>query len=336
MASALVFPVSDASQVGEARRTAGRLAEAAGLRETQCGEAAIVAAELGNNLAKYGKGGKLLLQPLTLGAGVALEILAIDCGPGMEDINRCMQDGFSTGGTPGTGLGAVRRLAAEFDLFSIPGSGTVVMARIGVKPRSGALARPAFRWAAISVPAPHETVCGDTWSVLEHGDDIRVMIADGLGHGPLAAEASQLAARLFEQEDFPAADDFIRRAHEAMSGTRGAAVAAAIGSASNRALQYAGVGNIAGTLRGPAESRGLFSHNGTVGHLIRKVQQLAYPWPQRALLVMHSDGMLSRWDLKDYPGLNTRHPSIVAAVLFRDFVRGRDDVTVVVVAIAQA
>lgn len=335
MQSNVVIAVTDASQVGEARRHATRLAETAGLSETLKGQAAIVATELANNLAKYGTNGRLLIQPLVCGGTPGLEILAIDSGPGMADVQQCMRDGFSTGGTPGTGLGAIRRIAAEFDLFSIRDSGTIVMARMGTKSRPGAQSKPAFRWSAISAPAPGETVCGDTWSVLERDDELHVLIADGLGHGPLAAEASQVAARVFEEGSFAGPNAFIESVHRSMSGTRGAAVAAATASASKRALRYAGVGNIAGTLQSPTESRGLFSHNGTVGHQMRKAQQLDYPWPDRGMMIMHSDGLQSRWDLGNYPGILVRHPAIVAAVLFRDFVRGRDDVTVVVAGLAQ-
>lgn len=335
MASQIVIAVTDASQMGEARRAATRWAEVAGLSETQRAEAGIVATELGNNLAKYGTGGKMLIQPRSVGGAAGLEILAIDSGPGMADVQRCMQDGFSTGGTPGTGLGAVRRIAAEFDLCSIPELGTVVLARIGVKPRPGVQKPSPFRWAAICVPAPGEAVCGDAWRVMERGDELHLMIADGLGHGPLAAEASEPCARLFEKGSFTGPDAFIDIAHRSISGTRGAAVAACIASATKRSLRYAGAGNIAGTLRSASESRGLVSHNGTVGHLMRKVQQIDYPWPDRGLLIMHSDGLQSRWDLSRYPGLVARHPAVVAGVLYRDFVRGRDDVTVLVAGLAQ-
>lgn len=331
----LVIPVADASQVGEARRAVVRLAETAGLNETQRGEAAIVVTELANNLAKYGRNGKLLLQPLMLRGNAVVEVLAIDSGPGMEDVHRCLQDGFSTGGTSGTGLGAVRRIATEFDLCSVQKSGTVVLARIGPKP-SGYLPRTSpFRFGVVSVAAPGETVCGDAWRVLELGDDVCMMIADGLGHGPLANEAAERAATTFETGAHAQPGAFIESAHRAMSGTRGAAVAAGIGSAAKQALRFAGVGNIAGALRSATESRGLFSHNGTVGHQMRKVQQLEYPWPPDTLLVMHSDGLQSRWDLSRYAGLARRHPAVIAAVLYRDFVRGRDDVTVLVVARTQ-
>jgi serine/threonine protein phosphatase PrpC len=64
---------------------------------------------------------------------------------------------------------------------------------------------------------------------------------------------------------------------------------------------------------------------------MRKAQQLAYDWPERALLIMHSDGVSNRWSLDAHEGLIGRHPAVVAAVLLRDFGRGRDDATVLVV-----
>jgi anti-sigma regulatory factor (Ser/Thr protein kinase) len=327
----MLIAVSDASQVGEARRAAARLAEAAGLGETRRGEVAIIATELANNLARYGRDGRMLLQTIPTAAGPAVEMIAFDAGPGMENVRRCMEDGFSTGGTPGTGLGAVRRLSTEFDLYSARDTGTVVLSRVTAQPASPARAPGPLQWAAVSTPAPNESICGDAWRVIQRGDEIAIMIADGLGHGPFAAEASEQAGRLFEEQAFGEPGSFISNAHRAISGTRGAAIAAGTASVSGRTLRYAGVGNIAATLCSAADSRGLVSHNGTVGVQVRKVQQFDYPWPDRGLLIMHSDGLQSRWSLENYPGLLTCHPAVIATVLYRDFVRGRDDVTVAVV-----
>jgi hypothetical protein len=114
-----------------------------------------------------------------------------------------------------------------------------------------------------------------------------------------------------------------------MHGTRGGAVAVA--RISGPGARFAGVGNIAGSIVTPSVSRGLMSHNGTAGVRVRKVQELDYPWPEGGMLVMHSDGLQTRWSLDAYPGLAQRHPAVVAGLLYRDFTRGRDDVTVAVV-----
>lgn len=328
MTAHVTVPVTDPSQIGEARRTAQRMAENAGLTEVECGHAAIVATELATNLSKYATAGRLLLQILRRSSGACIELLAIDSGPGMEDVERCLRDGYSTSGTPGTGLGAIRRLSSEFDIYSRVGGGTVVLARVGGK--CGVPIARGFQWAAVSAPAPNELVCGDAWRVAERDGQIALMVADGLGHGPLAAAAADLAADVFDADGFDAPGAICDRAHRALSGSRGAALATA--RVTQRAgVQYAGVGNIAGVVLSPAQNRGMASQNGIVGLQMRKVQQLDYEWPDRALLIMHSDGVSNRWSLETYEGLIVRHPAVVAAVLLRDFGRGRDDATVVAV-----
>ncbi|HUR15717.1 MAG TPA: ATP-binding protein [Candidatus Limnocylindrales bacterium] len=323
-----VLAIEDVSQVGQARRLATRLAEQAGFPEEQCGQAALVATELSTNLLKYGTQGKLMLQPADWNGDALLQVLAIDHGPGIADVQRCLQDGVSTGGTPGTGLGAVQRLSQVFDIHSTVGKGTVVFAACGRRP-----ARPrkasSFTWTALSTPAPGETVCGDTWAVRETDGGLDVMVADGLGHGPLAFEAAEMAARAFEAR--PATTvEYLERAHRALQGSRGAALAMARVDPSG-AVAYAGLGNISGTIAVDGKGRGLASQNGTVGLQARRLQQHTYELPANALLTMHSDGLSNRWSLDNYVGLATRHPAVIAGVLYRDMLRGRDDATIVVI-----
>jgi anti-sigma regulatory factor (Ser/Thr protein kinase) len=319
--------VSEPSQVGEARRVAARLAEAIGLDERIRGEVAIVATELATNLARYARKGAVLIQALDLPAGPTLELLSIDSGPGMADLSACLRDGYSTGGTAGNGLGAVRRLSTEFDIHSIP-AGTVIVSRF--RRPATATGGPGFDWAAISVPAPHETVCGDAWRIAVGPEGAALMVCDGLGHGPLAAEAAGRAAAAFAERPFDDAAALIERAHGALTGSRGAAMAVA--TIGRTGLRYAGAGNIAGVLIGGERPRGLPSQNGTVGVQIRKIQALDYEWPAGGRLFMHSDGLTNRWTLDSYPGLISRHPAVQAGVLWRDCTRGRDDATIVIVA----
>jgi hypothetical protein len=194
---------------------------------------------------------------------------------------------------------------------------------------------PGFRAAGVSAPATGETVCGDSWRIARADDGrLALTIADGLGHGILAEEASASACAVFDADPLAGPAVLMERMHAAIGGTRGAAVA--IGQISPSGdLAYCGVGNIAGTLlAADGSSRGLFSHNGTVGHTMRKAQRFDYPAQRPGLLVMHSDGLLTRWTLEKYPGLIRRHPGVIAGAMLRDFRRGRDDVSVVVVDIS--
>jgi anti-sigma regulatory factor (Ser/Thr protein kinase) len=315
------FVIDDASKVGEARRAAQTLATYQ-LDADAAGKVAIAASELATNLIRHAERGDLIVQCLGEDEHTFVELLAIDRGPGMSDVARCMTDGYSTAGTPGTGLGAVRRLASQFDIRSQPGEGTVVMARFG-KPADA-------RYGAVSIALEGEPECGDAWHLAEGPDGIALLVVDGLGHGAFAAEAARACAGAFLAAPFSPPQETMTRANAAMSRTRGGAAAVAL--LRGESLSYAGVGNISGALVAPGHSQGLVSHNGTLGLNSRRAQQFEYRCEPRALLVMHSDGVSARWDLKNRADLLACHPSIIAATLWRDHGRERDDATIVVLA----
>lgn len=319
--------LADPTGVGEVRRFAMTLAKRLGFDEVEREHVAIVATELASNVVKHGGGGEVLLRALGAVEPHGLELLAIDRGPGMSDVGRSMSDGFSTSGTPGTGLGAGSRLSTTFEVQSSPGSGTVVLARI----RDG---RPSIgvRVGAVCVPKKGEEVCGDGWGLTITGATVTVMVADGLGHGPLAADASRAAVDVLAAYPERAPAEILELANGALRSTRGAAIAVAAIDLNARIVRYAGVGNISGTIVTPDASRQLVSHNGTVGQDTRRAQELVYPFPQSARIIMNSDGLGSHWRLDRYPGMALRHPALIAGVLYRDFNRGRDDVSVVALA----
>ena len=324
--------VEDVSHVGECRRTAQNVAATHAFSETLIGRVGIVATELANNLLRHAGRGEMLIQAITEGSGVTVELVAIDHGPGM-DVLKCMRDGYSTGGTAGTGLGALSRLSSLFDVYSLPGRGTVAVARIAKplpaeSPHSNGLSTPDI--GAICIAVAGEIECGDTWRIAAHGDTIAIMLADGLGHGPLAANASRAAGAAFVERPFESPAELMERLHHALAGGRGAAAACAVLSSVAGNIDYAGVGNIAGRVVSTERSRGMVSHNGILGVQLLRRQKFQYPYESGSRVVMHSDGMSARWSIDAYPGLLARHPAVIAGVLYRDHVRARDDVTVVV------
>ncbi len=317
----LRYVIDDGSKVGEARRAAQMLANFE-LNADLAGHVAIAATELANNLLNHASEGELLVQALGDDETTIIELMAIDHGPGMGDVARCMRDGYSTTGTPGTGLGAVRRLASEFDIWSQPGEGTVVMARFGTP--------LAVRFGAISLAMPGEPECGDAWSLVTDDDGLALLVVDGLGHGTFAAEAAQACIAAFTSSSGDQPVEILQRANRSMSKTRGGAAACA--RLRGRRLSYGGVGNINGHIVSSEQSQGLVSHNGTLGMYQRSARQLEYTVEPGALLIMHSDGISARWNLRTRPDLLACHPAIVAATIYRDHGRGRDDATIVVVA----
>ena len=109
----MITAVTDASQVAEARRLVAQRARLAGVTTARLGDVAIVVTELATNLLKHAGGGHSLASHRDDGDGAGLELLALDRGSGMTDVGRCMDDGYSTAGSPGTGLGAIARLADD-------------------------------------------------------------------------------------------------------------------------------------------------------------------------------------------------------------------------------
>ncbi|GAC1479509.1 MAG: ATP-binding protein [Steroidobacteraceae bacterium] len=325
--------VEDKSQVGECRRIAQRLAESQDFDATQVGRVGIVATELANNVLTHAGRGELLVQALHHGNDVSIELVAIDRGPGME-VETCMRDGHSTAGTAGTGLGAVSRLSTLFDVYSLIDQGTVAVARISRQNHAGG--EPAQRrgtaadFGAICLPLEGELDCGDTWRIAVSEGSMAVLVADGLGHGWLASAASLAAAESFSENPFERPSEAMQHLHAKLAGGRGAAAAVAILDHGSAKVTYAGVGNIAGSVVSAERSKGMVSHNGILGAQLLRKQQFEYEFLEGSRVVMHSDGMSARWSMADYPGLFARHASVVAAVLYRDHARARDDITVVV------
>ncbi len=335
------FDVTDGSQPGEVRRAAVQLARQLGFDEVAAGRVALVATELGSNLVKHARDGRMLLAPVQADDGTwMVELISLDAGPGIADLRACLEDGFSTGGTAGTGIGAVRRLAATFDVFSQPPGGTVILARVAAAaPAVVAVAplapeqaaAPGCLVGAVALCAPGETACGDAWRITADASRAAVMVADGLGHGPLAAEASEAATAMFGDDPYGLPSQVLGRVHLGLKATRGAAVALARIDFEDESLVFAGVGNVCARIINGVEDRTLVCQNGTAGMQIRSLQDVRHTWTAHSLLVMHSDGIASRWSLAEAPTLLQHHPVLVAAWLANNHRRVRDDATVVVV-----
>jgi len=314
--------IQEQSQVGEGWRAAQDRARALGLDDAACGRCAIAASELGSNLVKHAGGGDLFIGSFSDADGAGLELLAVDRGRGMLNVERCLQDGYSTAGTVGNGLGAVVRNADVFDIHSQQGKGTVVLARVRHEPTVAE--RRGVILGSLLIPYPGETACGDNWGYAgEAGDTL--FVVDGLGHGREAEKAAHLAVHSFLNNAGRSCVEIMQRVHAALAPTRGAAAALARIDHRRQAVDFVGIGNISGSVVTINGVRKMVSHNGTAGHLAPRIAVFSYPYDPGSLLIMHSDGVSARWDAGAYPGLITRHPAVVAGVLCRDHARGRDD-----------
>ncbi len=331
------FSIPDRSFASITKRDITRLAESLGFSENETGKINIIVSEMLTNLAKFSpEGGELLVRQV--GEPVhSLEIICIDSGPGMNEPLRMMQDGVTTFGSAGEGLGAIKRQANFFDIYSAPGLGTVILTQVTkatATDTTDGLPKN-LEVGYVMVPKPHEILCGDGFAMKVRHNNLYLLALDGLGHGSYANEASSLATKLFEQSGEVNPVQALRDLHMGIKRTRGAVGFAA--SISSENISYCGVGNIGGKLytgdlsNNTPPYKNIISYNGILGHNIPNTlnnQQLE--WGRSKMLIMHSDGLRSRWDLSKYPNLQRHHPTVIAAVLYKDFSRHTDDTLVVV------
>lgn len=324
-----LIEVRDSSDVAEARRVASRLVARVDFNDVETANVTLVATELATNLIKHAKGGRMIVRLLQSEDNLGFEVMAFDRGPGIRDLAQSMRDGYSTAGSAGNGLGAIKRLTWQFDIHSVLDKGTAILARFwSGAPRNRAAAE--IEVGMVGVPMPGQEVSGDGWGIEHLKDKFSCVIADGLGHGPDAAIAAHAALLTVNEYRDKAPAEIIERAHGSLRSTRGAAVALAEIDFSANVVRFCGIGNITAAIVHDERVRHLVSQNGIVGQETRKISEFTYPWSRESILVMHSDGLTARWDLKAYPALMQRDPSLIAGVLYRDFSRGRDDATVLV------
>ena len=326
----MLIEITDPTHANEARRHAARYADEAKLGEKEGGGLALVVTEMVTNVVRHAGNGTLLLEAILENGNSGVRVLALDKGPGIRDIGGAMRDGYSTAGTPGNGLGAMKRLSHTFDICTAPGMGTAVLSEFWSK-KTNSLHNVPIDIGVVSVPIKGEQVCGDGWATRKNADSVHLMVVDGLGHGTQAAEAAREAERVFVASSAVSPIPILQDSHDSLKKTRGAAMAVASLHFDKRFISYAGVGNIGSSIVKPSgNSRGMASHNGTLGHHLARIQEFCFPWDDDSILVMHSDGLKFGWDLKQYPGIWSKHPNLIAGLLFRDFSRGRDDVTVLI------
>jgi anti-sigma regulatory factor (Ser/Thr protein kinase) len=329
----MLIAISDQSQIAAARRSAEAWARDLGFDEMRIGRVAICATEMASNILKHGVHGEVMLTRFADSTGRGLEMLAADKGPGIGDVTRSLEDGYSTVGTPGTGLGAIRRQADIFDIYSRPGVGTIVMARI-LGEEGAAGATPEGELGVVIVPYPGEVECGDSWAFALKSGDPSLFAVDGSGHGPHAALAARSAVEAFEKSDQMDSVRLMETIHRALAPTRGAAIAVARVDRAARLVRFAGVGNISAAVVSEGATKRMVSLNGTAGHIAPRMREFIYPYSGAPTLILHSDGVSAKWDLAAYPGLASCRPSIIAGLLSRDFRRTNDDALIAVLRIA--
>ncbi|MFJ3231247.1 SpoIIE family protein phosphatase [Streptomyces sp. NPDC086787] len=316
------IPVHDSTRIRDVRVATEEAGAEAHLGAHRTAVAALVATELATNLLKHAGGGRLVIdlvdRPGVAARGPSMQLVALDHGPGIRDVTVAKRDGYTTAeASLGAGLGTCLRISSAFDLYSTP-RGTVAVARID-QGAGQEESRSTCSAGGINVSLAQAEHSGDAWSCVQSGSRSTLMLADGLGHGAKAAHASGVAVNELHRVAHLPCAEMLRHLHLALRPTRGAAIAVAQLDSDNGELTFAGVGNIGARLHTAGSWEHLLSHPGIVGaHYPATVPVRRRPWKQGNLLVLHSDGLPSRWVPPDDPDLLARDPTAIAATILRD------------------
>ncbi|MGV3704169.1 MAG: ATP-binding protein [Arcticibacter sp.] len=323
------FIANDRSYFSLIKKEIHRLAMEAGMHEARINVLDLIVAEMTSNLFKYSNDGEILMGTFSNNGSPYVELISIDNGPGMVNPSKMMQDGVSTSNTMGHGLGSMKRLSDTFELYSQIGWGTIVLSRVYNDPEqakvpSKMIIRP------LVVFKPGEKVSGDGFVFKKTERYVKMMLADGLGHGPEANKAVNEAAAAFRVFPDFSPTDTLRFIHQAIKKTRGAVINITAFDFRTRTWSATGVGNIAARIIGPASFKNHMSYNGIVGHNIPgTMNDQTYPAELYNQVMLCSDGLKTRIDMMRYPQMYKYDQTVLAAALYKDHGRRNDDMSVV-------
>lgn len=326
------YRFDDRSYLSLIKREVAQQARALNFSAERISNLDIIISELCSNLLKFGERKReFLWKSIQQHGRMGIELLAIDKGPGIAHVYQALQDGYSTSGTAGEGLGAIKRLSNFFDIYSHASSGTAMLSRCFARRSKSSNSSP-LTVGAVGVAKPGEQECGDGYHIVYQPKKklFEILLVDGLGHGKDAHQAAQAALQQYAKLVGRKTTFVLEQIHEAIQHTRGTVGLLVSLDIDQQKLRYSGVGNISGKITAWEKPISLISENGTLGYRISRVQQHETIWQRGHMLIIHSDGLPSRWDLSVYPQIEKHDPTLIAACLYRDYGRSNDDVTVIV------
>lgn len=326
------YKIEDRSYLALLKREIKVAVQAKAFTEKQKGEIDIIVSEITSNVIKHAGIGEILYRISASDTSPTFEILAIDGGPGIDDVPKMMKDGNSTTMTLGHGLGTLERMSTVFNIFSLPKWGTVLYSRVSNPVESGIRkGKLELEANALLVCKPREVVCGDGYRIKRTSTEVRIFFGDGLGHGESAKEAVDRAGDFFMtcQEDEPV--DILRRMHEAVRRTRGLVGSVGIFDIKSQQWKLCGVGNISARVYTGIMYKNYISYNGTIGlNIPNSMRSSVIEAEKNQSLIMCSDGLRTRWDLTRYPAILRYDSMVLAAALYKDFSRGTDDSSILI------
>jgi anti-sigma regulatory factor (Ser/Thr protein kinase) len=326
------YKIDDRSLIAFIKREIHNLALRIGFTPHRAAETDIIVAELTSNLIKYANGGELLYRANVEEEHNIIEIYCLDKGVGFDNLSKIMNDGYSSSNTLGHGLGSIKRLSNDFHIYSMKNWGCVQYIKIGEKSDSVLPSlQSGLNYAAIAVNYPGENVCGDGYHVKFSRKGFQIFMGDGLGHGENAFEAVQLAVKAFKQSVETEPSEILRDIHSKVKKSRGLVASIACVDYASEVWNICGIGNISTRIYNGLENKTYTPYNGIIGHNIpRTINNTIVPYKKHQIIVMHSDGLRTRWSLNDMTSILKQHSGIIASAVLKENIRGTDDASILV------
>ncbi|MBZ4037601.1 SpoIIE family protein phosphatase [Flavobacterium sp. 17A] len=324
------YKIDDRSLIAFIKREIHNLALQLGFTPHRAAETDIIVAELTSNLMKFANGGELLYRSNFNGEFNEIEIYCLDKGVGFDNVAKIMNDGYSSSNTLGHGLGSIKRLSNDFQIYSMKNWGCVQYVKICEKPELEIpTIKSGLNTSTIAVNYPGEKFCGDGYYIKQNSKGFQIFVGDGLGHGESANEAVEAAIKAFRQSVETDPTAVLRDIHLKVKKTRGLVATIASVDYKSEVWNICGIGNINTRIYNGLENKTYTPYNGIIGHNIpRTLNNTIVPYKKHQIIIMHSDGLRTRWNLNDLSSIFKHSPGIIAAALYKENIRGTDDATI--------
>lgn len=294
------LPIEDSYSLYSIRSVVLEEAKHLGMNQTRIAELEIIVRELIQNVLKHGGGkGFISLRVDTrekTSSAIVLEVA--DKGKGIKDWDKALEPGYTTSSSLGIGLPTVNRLADELVLLKSDHTGTSIQV---VKDIIAPEVNDSYwEFSFFSRPHPAEEANGDQGALIRDRKGIWVILADGLGHGPLAEEAAKKAINIIYNSSRTTPEDLIKPIHEKLVSTRGSALSIAHIIPDEHKINWVGIGNVTGMLKYPSSRNGktemtFVNTNGTLGVSLPSLHKMEYSYAVGDILIMSTDGMQRDW-----------------------------------------
>ena len=286
----------------------------------------LVCNEMMSNQLKFAAGKGLIQLWAVEQPCLALDLFALDYGEGFHDLPQALTDGYTTAGTMGKGLGAIRRLAHQSEFYSLAAGA------VRDNPWHGMAVWARFYRDGIPPASPYQIGCylrayhdgihnGDAIWLNSVNGSLRWLHMDGLGHGQEAAEAVRGCNGILYGGD--AVEELLTHLSQRLKGGRGAVGMLVEVDSHRRQAGRSGVGDMSAFRIADGERTNIMFKPGILGHAHGRIERQTVSLPPQALLITASDGLRRSWSLRSFPGLWRLHPQLIALLL--GAVAGRDN-----------